>query len=158
VTFAAERFLAGDDLDAALPEVLARIGDASGAGRVVLIERLDAADGSFMRRRGEWDAPGVRPLVDAPDPRGYRYFRRWAAELGAGRLVAGRVRDLPDEERIPLQLDHVGSIVVTPITVGSRWWGHVGYDDARDDRVWTDPELDALRAAAGIISGAIRQA
>jgi signal transduction histidine kinase len=157
VTFAAERFLAGDPLDVALPEVLARIGAASDAGRVVLIERIAAADGGFMHRRAEWDAPGVRPLVTPPDPRGYPYFGRWATELAAGRPVIGRVRDLPDEERLPLETDAVGSIVVTPVFVTGRWWGHVGYDDARPDREWTGPELDALRAAAGIISAAIRQ-
>jgi signal transduction histidine kinase len=46
---------------------------------------------------------------------------------------------------------------VTPVTVAGRLWGHVGYDDANPERVWTAPELDALRAAAGIISAAIRQ-
>jgi signal transduction histidine kinase len=156
VTFAAERFLAGDPLDAALPEVLGRIGSASGAGRVVLIQRATQTDGTFMRRRAEWDAPGVAPLVTPPDARGYRYFVRWADELAAGHLVAGRVGDLPDDEAIPLARDHVGSIVITPISVAGRWWGHVGYDDARPDRVWTAAELDALRAAAGIISAAIR--
>jgi signal transduction histidine kinase len=156
VTFAAERFLAGDPLDAALPEVLGRIGSASGAGRVVLIQRVTETDGTFMRRRAEWDAPGVAPLVTPPDPRGYRYFARWAEELAAGHLVAGRVGDLPDDEAIPLARDHVGSIVITPISVAGRWWGHVGYDDARPDRDWTAAELDALRAAAGIISAAIR--
>ena len=156
VTFAAERFLAGDPLDAALPEVLGRIGSASGAGRVVLIQRATETDGTFMRRRAEWDAPGVAPLATPPDPRGYRYFARWADELAAGHLVAGGVGELPDDEAIPLARDHVGSIVITPISVSGSWWGHVGYDDVRPDREWTAAELDALRAAAGIISAAIR--
>jgi signal transduction histidine kinase len=156
VTFAAERFLAGDPLDVALPEVLGRIGAAADAGRVVLIERVTAPDGVFMHRRAEWDSRGVAPLVTPPDPRGYRYFPRWAEALAAGRPVIGRVRDLPAAERIPLEADAVGSIVVTPVSVSGRWWGHVGYDDARPDRIWSGPELDALRAAAGIISAAIR--
>jgi signal transduction histidine kinase len=157
VTFAAERFLRGDPLEVAVPEVLRRIGNASGAGRVVLIERVDRPDGAHMRLRGEWDAPGVRPLVAAPDPDGYRYFPRWERDLGAGRLVAGRIRDMPDDERAALELDAVGSIVVTPIVVSGRWWGHVGYDDRRVERIWSGPEVDALRAAAGIIGAAIQQ-
>ncbi len=157
VTFAAERFLAGDSLEGALPEVLRRIGEASGAGRVVLIERIAADDGAHMLWRGEWDADGVARLLVPPDPRGLPYFPRWERELSCGRLVAGRTSDMPDDERIPLAADKVGSIVVTPITVNGRWWGHVGYDDAHEERVWTGPELDALRAAAGIIGAAIRQ-
>jgi signal transduction histidine kinase len=150
--------MAGDPLDDALPEVLRRIGSASGAGRAVLIERIEGDDGSHMRRRAEWDADGVLPLAVPADPRGLRYFRRWERELSAGHLVAGHLRELPAEERVLLEADGVGSIVVTPITSGGRWWGHVGYDDSHQERDWTGPELDALRAAAGIIGAAVGQA
>ncbi len=157
VTFAAERFLAGDPVDDALPEVLRRMGEASGAGRVVLVERVTGEDGSHMRPRSEWDRVGVAALAIGPDPIGLRYFPRWERELSAGRLVTGHTQDMPDDERVLLEADRVGSIVVTPITVGGRWWGHVGYDDAHSERVWTGPELDALRAAAGIIGAAVER-
>ena len=158
VAFVAERFLRGDALEGAYPEVLKHLGEAAGASRVVLIERIEEPDGSFMTKRGEWDAPGIAPLAPPPDPRGYRYFPRWERELAAGRAVAGRPQDHPDDERIPLEEDGVGTIIVTPITVGSRWWGHVGYDDQRPDRTWLPAEIDALRAAAGILGAAIQQA
>ncbi len=157
MTFAAERFLAGDPLDDGLPEVLARLGTAAGAGRVALIERIVGDDGSHMRPWAEWDGPGVHALVATPDPRGLLYFPRWERELAAGRLVAGRIGEMPDDERVLLAADRVGSIVVTPIRVAGRWWGHVGYDDADPDRIWTAPELDALRAAAGIIGAALER-
>jgi signal transduction histidine kinase len=158
VAFAAGRFLAGDSFDDALSDVLARLGEASGASRVVLTERITRSDRSYMRPRAEWDANGVRPLVLPADSEGYEYFQRWETELAAGRLVAGRIADFPPDEQIPLAADSVGSIVVMPITAGDRWWGHVGYDDASRDREWSGPEIDALRAAAGIIGAAIRQA
>ena len=158
VAFAAGRFLAGDSFDDALSDVLARLGEASGASRVVLTERITRSDRSHMRPRAEWDADGVRPLVLPTDSEGYEYFQRWETELAAGRLVAGRIADFPPDEQGPLAADSVGSIVVMPIAAGDRWWGHVGYDDASRDRVWSVPEIDALRAAAGIIGAAIRQA
>jgi signal transduction histidine kinase len=158
VAFAADRFLRGDSLDAALSDVLARLGEASAASRVVLTERVTRDGSSRMRPRGEWDADGVRPLVVPSGSEGYEYFERWETELAAGRLVAGQIDDFPEDERGPLAADSVGSIVVMPIIAGDTWWGHVGYDDARRDRIWTGPEIEALRAAAGIIGAAIRQA
>src|SRR4029079_11587542 len=146
VTFAAERFMAGDPIDIALPEVLRRIGTASGAGRVVLIERVRGEDGSHMRPRAEWDAEGVLPLAATDDLRGVPYFARWERELAAGHLVAGRLRAMPDDERVLLEADGVGSIVVTPLTAPRGLRGHGGYDDAHEERQWTGPELDALRA------------
>lgn len=157
VAFVAERFLRGDALEGAYTDVLQHLGEASGASRVVLIERIEDPDGAFMTKRGEWDAPGIPPLAPPPDPRGYRYFPRWERELAAGHSVAGRPQDHPDDERIPLEEDGVGTIIVTPITVGNRWWGHVGYDDRQPDRPWLPAEIDALRAAAGILGAAIQQ-
>jgi signal transduction histidine kinase len=113
---------------------------------------------SYRRPRAEWDGQGVRPLILPPGSDGYPYFQRWETELAAGRLVAGRISDFPADEQIPLEADSVGSIVVMPIASGDTWWGHVGYDDARRDRIWSGPETEALRAAAGIIGAAIRQA
>jgi len=157
VSFAAERFMRGDSFDRALDETLERLGLATGAGRVVLVEQRPGISGVHMSPRAEWDAANVRPLVVAPDPLGYAYFPRWQTELSAGRLVAGHVRHFPDQERVPLELDGVRSIVVTPVFVSGRWWGHVGYDDSRRERQWSDSEIDALRAAAGIIGAAIQQ-
>ena len=39
--------------------------------------------------------------------------------------------------------------------VFGTWWGHVGFDDAQPDRLWSEPEIEAVRAAAGIIAAAI---
>jgi len=158
IAYAADRFLRGDSLDDALADVLARLGEASAASRVVLTQRVTLGGKSHMRPRGEWDAEGVRPLVLPTGTDGYEYFARWETELAAGRLVMGRISEFPPDEQGPLAADSVGSIVVMPIAAGDTWWGHVGYDDARVDRVWTGREIDALRAAAGIIGAAIRQA
>jgi signal transduction histidine kinase len=158
IAYAAGRFLRGGSLDDALADVLARLGQASGASRVVLTERVTRGSRSYMRPRAEWDGHGVRPLILPAGPDGYPYFQRWETELAAGRLVAGRISDFPADEQIPLAADSVGSIVVMPIAAGDTWWGHVGYDDKSRDRIWSGPEIEALRAAAGIIGAAIRQA
>jgi len=158
IALAAGRFLQGDSLDDALADVLAWLGEASAASRVVLTERVTHGTHSYMRPRGEWDADGVLPLALPTGTDGYEYFPRWEVELGAGRPVAGLITAFPENERIPLAADSVGSIVVMPIRAGDTWWGHVGFDDARADRVWSGPEIEALRAAAGIIGAAVRQA
>jgi signal transduction histidine kinase len=158
VSFAAERFMRGDSFDQALDDALERLGLATGVSRIVLVEQRPGPGGPHMAPRAEWDALNVRPLVLAEGSLGYTYFPRWLKELSEGRLVAGHVRDFPESERTPLELDGVRSIVVTPVFVGGRWWGHVGYDDGRREREWGDSEIDALRAAAGIIGAAIQQA
>ena len=158
VAHAGERFVRGDPFDEAVDEIIGRLGEATRTSRVVLIERRRGPDGSNrMLARHAWAARGVPPLAASPDRSGFPYFPRWEEELAAGRFITGNVVDFPDVERRLLQADQVRSIVVAPVAVGGRWWGHLGFDDSRSERTWSALETDALRTAAGMIGAALQQ-
>ena len=44
-----------------------------------------------------------------------------------------------------------GACLAVPVFVGPEWWGFLGFDDARDERTWSEVEIGALRAAAGAL-------
>ena len=155
VTFAAEQFMVATSLVDVIDEVLARLGGAARASRVALIARSEVAGIGRMAIRAEWTAPGIKPLKASAEPGGFRYFPRWAEALSHGELIEGRVSDFPADERVHLEADGVQSLLLAPIVVFGTWWGHVGFDDAHPERVWSDPEIEAVRAAAGIIAAAI---
>jgi PAS domain S-box-containing protein len=77
--------------------------------------------------------------------------------LSEGGVIRGQVRDFPTEERESLERDGILAQVAVPIVSGGRWWGFFGLDDCVEERVWTDLEVDALRAAAGILGAAIQR-
>ncbi len=155
VSFAAEQFMVASSLDEVIDDVLARLGGAARASRVALIARLETDGVGRMGIRAEWTAPGVPRLKPSVEPGGFRYFPRWAEALAHGELIEGRVADFPADERGYLEADNVQSLLLAPIVVFGMWWGHVGFDDARPDRLWSEPEIEAVRAAAGIIAAAI---
>ncbi len=155
VSFAAEQFMVASSLDEVIDDVLARLGGAARASRVVLVARREAEGVGRMGIRTEWTAPGVSRLKPSDEPGGFRYFPRWAGVLSHGELIEGRVADFPADERGYLEADNVQSLLLAPIVVFGTWWGHVGFDDARSDRLWSEPEIEAVRAAAGIIAAAI---
>jgi signal transduction histidine kinase len=158
VAHAGERFMRGEPVDEVVDEIIGRLGEATRTSRVVLIERRRGPDGSNrMLARHAWAARGVPPLAVSPDRSGFRYFPRWERELEAGRLITGNVAEFPDGERRLLQADQVRSIVVAPVAVGGRWWGHLGFDDSESERTWSALETDALRAAAGMMGAALQQ-
>jgi len=154
VTFAAERIMRLP-VDEAIDDLLARLGQATGATRVALIRahRLGTEAWSRMDIRSQWTDTDVEPL--RPPAGGYPYFARWEHELRAGRLVVGDVESFPEDERGPLEGDDVRSIVVTPVVVDGAWFGHLGLDDTRHARTWTESEIDALRAAAAMLGAGI---
>ena len=160
VAFAAQRFLEEPTWEDAVPEVLHRLGAATGASRAYVFETTNGpADEPLATQRFEWVAEGIEPQIDNARLRGTPWsnlgLARWVTVLAAGEVVQGHVRDLPREEREVLVEQDIRSLVEVPILVGGRWWGTIGFDDCLDEREWTSVEVDALRAAAGVMGAAI---
>jgi signal transduction histidine kinase len=49
----------------------------------------------------------------------------------------------------------IRSIIAIPIFAENRWWGFLEFDDRFEERLWTDPEQDSLRAAADMLGATI---
>jgi diguanylate cyclase (GGDEF)-like protein/PAS domain S-box-containing protein len=156
VAFASERLLRGNgDTASRLQEVLAHLGAAAGADRAYLFQNVRNPQGRlWMDLRAEWDAPGIEPVFEDPDNHLHPYapaFTRRIDQYWRGDVLAELVRDMPESERAVLEPEGVRSILSVPVFVHEEWWGYVGFDDCTDERIWTDVEIDALRAVAGTL-------
>jgi hypothetical protein len=155
VAFAAERLLGPSD-QARLPEVLLALGQAAGASRVALIAAQNSRSETAPRMevRHQWTAKGVARLQ--PTNTGWpRYPERWHEELERGTTIAGPSRAFPRAERAVVEATGCHAIMLVPVVVGDRWYGHLEIGDLAEDRTWTPQELEALRAAAGIVGSGI---
>ena len=143
-------------------DIAGRLGRAVDASRAYLFENRRSRDGTLLGvQRSEWVADGVRPLIDDTTLAGFDYnalgFGRWVEVLASGGAVAGSVRGFPARERRELERQEIRSILVVPVVVEGTWWGAVGFDDCERERRWTDSEVDALRAAAGILGAVVER-
>jgi len=162
LAFAAQRFLETPEWEGVVGQMLRRLGEAVAVSRVYIFENRTAADGTLLvSQRHEWVARGVEPQMDNPDlqdaPLVARGYGRWVEVLGRGDLIIGPVEGFPDPERERLALQGVKSILVVPIFVHGTWWGFIGFDDCASARVWSQIEIDALRAVAGTLGAAIHR-
>jgi PAS domain S-box-containing protein len=159
VAFAAERFLAARSLTEAVPDALARLGEATAVSRVYVMRNRHDGDRLVCDMVNEWVAPGVPPLILNPLLQGFDYeamgFGRWIEVLSAGEAIAANVRDLPGSERPALEADDVGSAACVPVFVDRSWWGSLGFVQVGAERDWSVPEIDMLKAAAGILGAAV---
>jgi diguanylate cyclase (GGDEF)-like protein/PAS domain S-box-containing protein len=156
VAFSSERLLRGNgDTSGRLAEVLAHLGAAAGADRAYLFQNVRDPQGRlWMDLRCEWDAPGIRQIFEHPDNHLHPYapaFTRLIDLFWRGDVLAAVVEDLPPAERAVLEPEGVRSVLSVPVFVRDEWWGYVGFDDCTRERVWTDVEIDALRAVAGTL-------
>jgi PAS domain S-box-containing protein len=154
VAYAAQRFLEDGDWGRSVPAVLRRLGEATASSRVWLCETL-ASDEPAIALRAQWLAAGVEPLVEVGDMLDLRRLERWTSVLGRGDLLHGSRETLPEHERDALGGFIHGATLIAPVAVDGVWWGTIALDDRSDDRVWSQIEIDALRAAAGTLGAAI---
>jgi signal transduction histidine kinase len=158
---AAASLLRNASFDEAAGDVLARIGVATQASRVYIFEDgVDDEGESVWCLRHRWMVPGLETPGDAAQLQSFRYlpdFARWPQILREGGVIASHVSQLPEREQPGHAAFGAKSILVVPIAVAGEWWGFVGIDACDAERVWSEAEIDALRAAAGILGAAIQR-
>jgi diguanylate cyclase (GGDEF)-like protein/PAS domain S-box-containing protein len=160
VAFATEHLLRQDDWHEPIDDVLAELGRSSGTDRAYVFQNMRDPQGRlWMDLRHEWLAEGVPHIFEHPTTHLHPYapdFARWIEVLGEGGVIEGVVEELPEEgERRVLAREHVVSVLSVPVFCGAEWWGFLGFDDCHSERVWSNVEIDALRAAAGALSSAL---
>jgi PAS domain S-box-containing protein len=162
VAFAAQRFLEERDWEEVVPEVLRRLGRATFASRAYVFQNHRGEDGSLLTsQRWEWVAPDVPREIDNPMLQSLSWqaagLSRWVRVLGSGAVLQGHVREFPPAERGILERQGILSLLEVPVFVSGEWWGLIGFDDCAHEREWSQVEIDALRAAAGVLGAAIRR-
>ena len=159
VGFAASAFLQASNWEEAIEEVLARLGEATRVSRIYLFQNHRDEHGWLAHsQRYEWTAEGIEPQIDNPKLQSIPWdgtYTRWLKVLAGGGVIHGNVREFPDAERDELRQEDIRSLAVVPIGVGEEWWGCLGFDQCRVEREWSQPEIDALKAAAGTLGAAI---
>jgi|GEM_PF-4288655 len=154
--------LAERDTDRAISAAIETIGRAANQDRVYIFENhVDTTTGTrLMSQRYEWTAHGVSAQINNPELQNLSYdelFPRWYEELGAQRLIEGRVCDFPASERLILEPQNIISLLVMPITIEGGFWGFIGFDNCHSAYAWSDGERSILTAAAAAIGTAIVQ-
>ena len=153
ITKIAADLMASPSLDSVLSAALRQAGEAVAADRVVLLEATRAADGSFVvSEQAAWNAPGVAPQTRAGE------IGDLLATLPAGQIFTAFPRRMQGPLAGFLRSLHIQSLLLVPIALEGKPWGHLGFDDCHAERKWTTAESDALQVLGGIIGASIARA
>lgn len=159
----AGRFLTARTWEEEILGALRGLCTATNVHRVYFFENTtDQETGeTLMTGRYEWTREGRGGEIATTWLRGLSYQKAgvgaWETDLRDGKTVFADIRTAENNERWNMEALGVQSFVIVPIHVGGRWWGFIGFDETREERRWTEVEIDALGAAAGIIGSAIRR-
>jgi diguanylate cyclase (GGDEF)-like protein/PAS domain S-box-containing protein len=157
---AARMIFSSTDKQEVMEPALAELGQAVEVDRVYVFENhRDRRSGELLAsQRFEWCGPGIKSELGNPEMQGMSYDQvipNWRSKLESGEIVHGLVDEMPEPERTLLLPQNIQSILVVPIFLNGTFWGQIGFDDCSRQREWSQPEIDALEIAAGVIGGAI---
>lgn len=159
--FAAEMSLNAPSWEAALGDVLERLGTAVEASRAYLYRNdVDPTDGLIMTVVDEWVGPESTSSLEVEGNRRWPYddgYSRWVEILGAGGVIHGLWHQFPENERRDLEVEGTLSLCVVPVSVAGEWWGYIGFDQCDEDRVWLQSEIEALRVVGNTLGAAINR-
>jgi PAS domain S-box-containing protein len=166
VTFAATQIVTAADWRHEIPELLRRLGLATDMSRVTLFEVHDGPNGQMVQScRFDWAEPGFETIASNPlyqnmnlmDENNPNQLGEWSRRRQRGEVVQATLREVTGYAR-QVFLEHgTLSFLSVPIMVKGAWWGFLGFDDCKIERMWSSAEIDVLKAAAGVIGGAIER-
>jgi signal transduction histidine kinase len=153
---ASRLLLEAADVRAAVPAVLALLGEAARVDRVTLMLRPTGPGAEpLLSVVSEWvaeHAPGGQRIYSCPE----RSYPGIFAELRAGRSVCLNPDSPPDSAT---SLEGVGtkSKAIVPVFVAGEFSGVVAFDNTTQRRAIDSAELSALETAAGVIGAALHR-
>ena len=139
-----------------IDRVLACLGQGTDVSRVYIFENHPDPNGEpVASQRFEWSAPGATVQLANPAHQNQTYaamgMERWLSDLSQGRHFQAHVDEFDASTREILVAEEIRSLLQVPILVNGEWWGLIGFDECRRERQWSEGEISALMAAAGII-------
>jgi PAS domain S-box-containing protein len=159
---AGQLLMVADSWESVIPDILAGLGWAARVSRIYIFENDHRADGrTLSSQRYEWVAPGIQPEIDNQALQEFMLTdtvgERWPRTLSQGGVIHGNVAAFPERERPELERQDIKSLVVVPLFSGTEWWGFIGFDECTRERDWSASEIDALKAAGGLIGATIQR-
>lgn len=143
-------------------DVLKMIGELIEASRVYIYKNYIENEDEFTSRVYEWTAGDIMPVLG-----NLLVTKRHIVTSGFGRWVGvmkkhkgyitGYVKDFSLAEQERLKEHNIKAILAIPIFADNLWWGFLGIDDCKTEKVWTEPEISALESLANFFGAAIQK-
>jgi len=151
--------LADEELDVAIRETLADIGQFVGADRAHVFMLLD--DGLSAHIAYEWNAPGVSSRKEAYGQLPAAAFPWWSDKMSKGGIASWRTpEELPPEaanERRLSERHGIRSSIFVPMAIEKRLFGSVGCSTVSHETDWSDETIALLRITGEIFASAIER-
>ena len=146
-----------DEFESSLLSCMGMISEAVDVDRVY-IWRNHTVDGKlYCTQLYEW-SENVEPQQSKAHTINISYGENlpgWEEKLSTGQYVNGIVREMDANIQAQLLPQGIVSILIVPVFLRDQFWGFVGLDDCRRERIFTNDEETILRSGSLLIAYAM---
>ncbi len=139
---------------------LGKLGVAAGVDRAYYFENNSEDNPLTCSQRCEWVREGISRELHNPLMQNLCYetmLPGMLASLSAGSAFTTATMNADSPLKEILISQGIRSIALMPVHSRSVFIGFIGFDDCGEERLWQTDELEALRAAAAGLGGAIQR-
>lgn len=149
------------DYYSAISDCFAIIGSETGVDRVYLFENTYDENGmGYASQKIEWNSGAFEPQIDNQNLQNIPFddILHIISNLQEGRAYHGIVKDISDvTTKEHLESQNILSVVIMPIFINGVFWGFMGFDECKYERVWTEGEFSTLGAFVNSLEKAIER-
>ena len=84
-------------------------------------------------------------------------FESWYPVLKNGGIINSLVNDLNIDLKNLLSAEGIKSILLVPVMVKNEFWGFIGFDYCKSERVWSENEISMLQTTAANLGSVIER-
>ncbi|MBP7175569.1 MAG: PAS domain S-box protein [Thermoclostridium sp.] len=137
------------------------IGAATMVDRVYLFENsYDEHGNGSCSQKVEWSSEFSEPQIDNPELAGvpFQDIGDFLQDLSKGLPYSQIVREMePGRTKELLESQGILSVMVLPVFVRGLFWGFVGFDECKHERIWTGAEFSTLSAFVNTVEKVIER-
>jgi len=151
------------NINDAFNDALKILGNAAGVHRVYIYKHCEDTDTGemFISPLFEWSAPGIEAQINIPFLQKISYSRfetlKFFDNLSSGKSLSFIIKDLNPNEQTLFIDGNIKSIILVPILIDNNYWGFVGFDDCKMERIWSKNEESILVTLASTLGAVIKR-
>ncbi len=146
-----QKLISIDEFDKKINKTLELIGKHTDVSRVYICE--DNFLGTETSITFEWRNKDLDHSIQVQPSIFYKKTPSWKSILNKeGEIFSTNINELPTDIFDILEPRKIKSILVFSLFVHNRFWGFIGFDECKSEKIWENEEVELLRTISGMIS------
>lgn len=151
------------DIESGFNSGLKILGRAAEVDRIYIYKHKEdpETEEMYVSILYEWAAPNCESQIHNKGLQKLSYSRfeslKFYDSFSKGKTLKFLIKDLPEEEQYVFIDGNIKSIILVPIFVDEKYWGFIGFDECKTNRIWSQNEESLLITMAASLGSVIKK-